>query len=66
MIHQVEDLGAELQVALLPELEALQQGTVEVVDAVAAHVGERRGEGADVILELVGGLGNPDYLLAQL
>ena len=57
MIHDVESFEAELEVVLFGYGEALQQGHVDVVDAILAEVSKGRGEGADMVLELVRGTG---------
>ena len=42
-ISKVEELGPQLEIHTFPEIEALENGKVEVVNAIAAQVGEIAG-----------------------
>jgi hypothetical protein len=56
MVQNVERFHAELEVLPLGDGELLQDRSVEVVVSVGAQVPERAGEGAQMELELAGGL----------
>ena len=57
VVGQIVGLQAQFEAAVLAEAEALHDVGVQLVDAVGAQVVEGGREGAQVVVECVGGLG---------